>query len=44
MKWDIAAHTIINESEKLLKIYENGEGIELLYDKNISLNQWFVVQ
>jgi 3'(2'), 5'-bisphosphate nucleotidase len=45
MEWDTAAaHTIINESEKLLKIYENGEGIEFLYNKKNLLNQWFVVQ
>ena len=45
MEWDTgAAHAIVNEAKKNLKVYKNGQYSKHKYNKEKLLNQWFIVR
>jgi 3'(2'), 5'-bisphosphate nucleotidase len=45
MEWDTgAAHAIVNESGKILQKYKGGNYLKHQYNKESSLNQWFIVR
>ncbi len=45
MEWDTgAAHAIVNESEKILQKYKGNNYLKHKYNKENSLNRWFIVR
>jgi len=45
MEWDTgAAHAIVNESGKILQKYKSNNYLKHKYNKENSLNQWFIVR